>query len=119
MQESYNHEPSNNLCGHPSEHTLNCQGHTHDHHSEAHANDHPHVHDHHGDHETSTPKEELLALLSYMVSHNKHHAQELSELATCLDGDAKEALSRAIQLFSEGNEQLEVALDCMKRADQG
>ena len=98
----------------------------HDHHHENHdhsheSHDHHHeIHDHHHeghDHspsETSVSREELLALLSYMVSHNQHHAKELSELAKQADGTAKEALAKAISLFDEGNKQLELALDQMK-----
>ena len=77
-----------------------------------------HHHDHHNHHISSgapASREELLALLSYMVSHNKHHAQELSELSAFVDGAAKEALDRAIRLFSEGNQELEAALECMNK----
>lgn len=101
---------------------------SHEHHERhEHHNEHRHLENHErhnerrnfDDHEHSAAqapasKEELLALLSYMVSHNRHHAQELSELAASAEGDAKNALEKAISLFSEGNAQLQIALDQMK-----
>lgn len=58
-------------------------GHTHSH---AHGHDHHHYH---GVMETSTPMEELLALMKFMVNHNDAHAQELAELASQLMGAGK------------------------------
>jgi len=93
---------------------------SHEHHERhEHHNEHRHLenHEHHNEHSAAqapASKEELLALLSYMVSHNRHHAQELSELAASAEGDAKNALEKAISLFSEGNAQLQIALDQMK-----
>ena len=93
---------------------------SHEHHERhEHHNEHRHLenHEHHNEHSAAqapASKEELLALLSYMVSHNRHHAQELSELAASTEGDAKNALEKAISLFSEGNAQLQIALDQMK-----
>ncbi len=81
------------------------------------SHEHHERHEHHNEHSAAqvpASKEELLALLSYMVSHNRHHAQELSELAASAEGDAKNALEKAISLFSEGNAQLQIALDQMK-----
>lgn len=45
-------------------------------------------HDHAGGHShehTHVNKEELMALISYMVGHNAAHANELAELAVKLD----------------------------------
>ena len=87
--------------------------HTHDHtQSQTHSHDHAH---HHGTGETTTSKEELLALLSYMVSHNKHHCEEITELAKSTEGDAAAALQNAIHSFEEGNQQLELALEILKK----
>ena len=88
-------------------------------HLESHAHHNEHRHHEHQHHEPSASQapasgEELLALLSYMVSHNRHHAQELSELAASVEGEAKDALEKAISLFAEGNARLEIALDQMK-----
>ena len=99
------------------------QEHLHDHtqeHSHNHAHDHSHAHSHDHAHDHShepaaASREELLALLSYMVSHNKHHAEELTELAKSVDGEAAEALHKAISLFDEGNEELSRALELMQK----
>ena len=68
---------------HAHEHTHDGVTHTHEHH-------HDHDHDHHHDHGCApeqcascggcgahTPKEELVALMKYMVNHNTAHANEL------------------------------------------
>ncbi len=91
--------------------------HSHEHHTHNHEGGHVHDHSHGHDHgagEGPASREELLALLSYMVSHNKHHAAELAELAQNMDGAAADALQKAILSFSEGNEQLEHALNLMQ-----
>ena len=50
-----------------------CHEHDHDHdHDHVHPHDHEHTHSH--DHHSP---EEALALLTYMLGHNRHHAQEL------------------------------------------
>ena len=56
------------------EHEHDC-GHTHDHphtHEPEHAHDHSH---------TAAPRDELIALMRYMVGHNVSHTNELKELA--------------------------------------
>lgn len=58
-------------------------------HSHTHGHDHCHSHD-----AESTPIDELLALMKYMVTHNDAHAQELAELADQLNAAGK---SRAYQ----------------------
>lgn len=60
--------------------------------------------------------EELIALISYMVSHNHHHAEELNDLASNASGPAKEAIAQAIRSFEEGNRHLEKALQLMQKA---
>lgn len=66
---------------------------SHSHGGFAHAHAHGHHHSHSHDAE-STPIDELLALMKYMVSHNDAHAQELAELADQLNAAGK---SRAYQ----------------------
>lgn len=73
-----------------------------------------HTH-HHDDDKNFTSKEEQLALLSYMVSHNKHHCEEIAELAGNTEGEAAAALHSAIRSFEEGNKQLEIALEALKQ----
>lgn len=75
------------------------------------------THTHHHSHSAEHPgHEELLALLSYMVAHNHHHAEELAQLAAQTDGAAAEALQKAILSFEEGNKQLETALQLMQNS---
>ena len=50
--------------------------HEHDHDHAHHC--HPHSHEHTGDKPMSP--EEVLALLNYMLDHNRHHADELHDL---------------------------------------
>ncbi len=87
--------------GHEQEHA-----HTHDHgHEQEHA--HTHTHDHHS-------PEEALALLAYMVQHNRHHAEELHELAHSMDDEAAQLIHDAILDFDLGNEKLDEALKLLK-----
>lgn len=76
-----------------------------------HDHDHGHTHDHkHASHS----KEETLALLTYMISHNRHHAEELHDLAHSADSEAAALIHEAVALFDAGNEKLEKALSIMK-----
>ena len=81
------------MCEHSHEHT-----HEHDH-------DHPHVH--------NSP-EETLALLTYMLGHNRHHAQELHELAHGTEGEAAALLHEAVDDLGRSNEKLAQALALLK-----
>ena len=94
--------------------------HEHSHeHSHEHTSAHSHGHDHpHGAKSQTTSREELLALLSYMVSHNKHHCEEIADLAKNTEGDAFNALQNAIRSFEEGNQQLEIALEALKQNEK-
>lgn len=125
---------------HTHEHTHDGVTHTHEHvHTHTHDHDdHPHTHDHlHEDaqaHNHShgcagecggcqsqcehTPKEELMALMKYMVGHNAAHAKELADLAAKLDqtGDhtAYEQVMAAVSDFEKGNMRLSVVLSSME-----
>lgn len=79
----------------------------HDHH---HDHDHPHTHEHHSPQET-------LALLGYMVSHNRHHAQELHDLAHSVEGEAQQLLHEALVDLTVSNEKLAEALRILKEAE--
>lgn len=70
-----------------------------------------HTHDHHHDH--SSP-EETLALLNYMLGHNRHHAQELHELAHGVEGEAARLLHEAVDDLARSNDKLERALAVLK-----
>ncbi|MBR6476971.1 MAG: cobalt transporter [Lachnospiraceae bacterium] len=92
--------------------------HQHDHghnHGHNHEHDHEHSHEHeHGHDHAEVSREETLALLAYMVSHNKHHAEELVNLSAGVEGEAALALHKAISLFQEGNQELEAALKLLQ-----
>lgn len=79
-----------------------CEHHEHSHH------DHEHTHSH-------TSPEESLALLDYMLGHNRHHAQELHDLAHGLESDeAAQLIHDAVVDFEAGNEKLAEALAVLK-----
>ena len=82
---------------------------------EKHHHDHNHEHHHHDhSHAEVTSKEETLALLAYMVSHNKHHAEELANLSAGVEGEAAAELQKDITLLNEGNVAFEAALKLMQ-----
>ena len=108
---------------HAHEHTHDGVTHTHEHH-------HDHDQDHHHDHGCApeqcascsgcgehTPKEELVALMKYMVNHNTAHANELAGLAKKLEelGDktAYEQVMLAVSDFEKGNLRLSTILASM------
>ena len=86
-------------------------GHNHDH-------DHEHQHDHH--HEQPQPKtqEQMIAVLDYMLAHNRHHTEELNRLAGKLEemGYKQPAgqVRKAVDDYSKGNLYLGLALDQLK-----
>ena len=74
-----------------------------------------HLHEHHHDHEhRSHSPEETLALLNYMIDHNKHHAEELHELAHSTGDEAAKLIHEAVVQFNAGNALLEKALVLLK-----
>ncbi len=100
-------------------------------HSHSHTHDHDHAHSHphsHGCETTNcascggcgehTPKEELVALMKYMVNHNTAHANELAELAKKLgdlgDKTAYEQVMLAVSDFEKGNLRLSTILAAMQ-----
>jgi len=104
---------------HSHEHS---HSHSHEHsHEHSHAHEHPHGHDHvhddgsvheHGDPSGASPKD--LALLKYMLDHNKQHARELAEtgnrFASAGFAGAAELISDAVHYFDHANEKLEKAV---------
>ena len=85
-------------------------------HDHSHEHNHDHEHEHHHTGEV-IPVEQTRALLRYMLAHNRHHAEELHDLAHQLSGQGKEAaadrIHEAIHSFDEGNDLLEQALDAI------
>lgn len=80
--------------------------------------EHIHYHDpnHSHTHTSSiSSKEEALALLAYMVNHNKHHAEELHEIAHSIhDEQAHDLIHHALDSYTSGNEKLEQALKLLR-----
>ena len=75
--------------------------------------EHTHDHDHHH-HQGHASPEESLALLTYMLGHNRHHAEELHELAHGMDGEAAQLIHDAVVDFELGNEKLAEALHILQ-----
>lgn len=100
-----------------------CHGHEHEH---THAHEHEHGHTHEHAHEHAHPHgeaqamsfEETVTLLAYMLDHNRHHADELHDIAHALeDGgkqEAADAVSAALHYFDHCNDALEDALKIAK-----
>lgn len=59
---------------------------------------------------TENNREETLALLKYMADHNKHHAQELHELAHGVAEEAHRLIHEAVEKLEESNALLEKAI---------
>ena len=93
--------------------------HNHEHaHSHDHAEGHGHTHcDACGGCEHS-PKEELMALMKYMVGHNASHANELANLAKQLqemgETAAYDQIMLAVSDFEKGNLRLSTVLASMQ-----
>ena len=76
-----------------------------------------HTHPHHHD---SPEAGKDLALLTYMLEHNRHHTEELHDLAHSLSESGcaagAELLHAAVADFQQGNEKLAAALAALKEA---
>lgn len=100
-------------------------------HEHTHGEHHAHTHSHgescgndcgsecHGCSEHD-PKKENLALLTYMLQHNEHHAAELDQMAEKLRAagqeKAAEQIRKAVDEFQKGNLYLSVALATVKES---
>ncbi len=104
--------------------------HTHEH---THPHDHTHGHTHEAAgcsvhcgegvscadcaHEHVSPRQELIALMKYMVGHNASHANELAQLAKQLqdigETTAYEQIMLAVSDFEKGNLRLSTVLAAM------
>ena len=87
--------------------------HTHDHphtHEQEHSHDHSHI---------SAPRDELIALMRYMVGHNVSHTNELKELAHKLantgDSEACAQILDAVQDYETGNQKLAASLEQLQK----
>ena len=121
--ENGNVMPHNHGDGHTHDHSVT---HTHEQsHGEGHEHDHEHSHGCGHSHECGSScgssgecKNETVALLSYMLDHNEHHAAELDQMAENLqklgmDAAAKQ-IREAVSDFQKGNLRLSLALTTVK-----
>lgn len=99
------HTQGRPLCHEPSHEPSHDPSHDPSH---AHRRSHAHA-------EGPSSPEEVLALLTYMAGHNRHHAAELHELAHSTDGEAARLLHDAVASYESGNAKLEAALDILKK----
>lgn len=70
-------------------------------------------HTHNHNHAQVSP-EETLALLEYMLGHNRHHTEDLHALAHNINGEAVDLIHDAVKNYEIGNEKLEQALKTLK-----
>ena len=95
--------------------------HEHDHvheHADGHSHSHPHTHAHPHGEAAAMSSEETLALLGYMLDHNRHHADELHDICHALESggkaEAAAKLSEALHYFDHCNDALEQAVALAK-----
>ena len=82
---------------------------THDEHCTCGCGGHDHGHE---------QQDENVAVLAYMLDHNKHHALELKEIAKHLrevgKDDAAAQIEKGVEDFEKGNMRLSIALSLVK-----
>lgn len=111
--------------GHHHHHDHECCG-GHDHHDHECCGGHDHGHHHDHDHECGCgcgcggheQVDENVAILTYMLDHNKHHALELKEIAAHLrevgKDEAAAQIEKGVEDFEKGNMRLSIALSLVK-----
>ena len=112
---------------HHHHHDHECCG-GHDHHDHECCGEHDHGHHHHHDHDHECgcgcgcggheQVDENVAILTYMLDHNKHHALELKEIAAHLRSVGKDEaaaqIEKGVEDFEKGNMRLSIALSLVK-----
>ena len=107
---THDHEHTHDGTPHAHDHS---HAHSHDHNTHSHAHDslHDAAQEHDHDHSSAGDEKETFALIRYMLSHNRHHAEELKGLADKLSDmgklEAADILSEGISCFEKGNSLLE------------
>ena len=103
-----------------------CGGHDHHDHECCGGHDHGHHHHHDHDHECGCgcgcggheQVDENVAILTYMLDHNRHHALELKEIAAHLrtvgKDEAAAQIEKGVEDFEKGNMRLSIALSLVK-----
>ena len=125
-------DENGNLIAHGHEHShehthsdgvTHSHEHSHDSHGEGHEHSHSdgcaHSHDGHcGSCKEGDCKNETVALLTYMLQHNEHHAAELDQMAETLAKMGMDAAAKTIKEgvadFQKGNMRLSLALTLVK-----
>ncbi len=112
------------MCDNHNHEDTCCHGHEHEHTHEGECcHGHEHGHDHegeccHGHEHAAQSPEETMALLTYMLDHNRHHGEDLHEIYHALEAagknDAAAVLHEAMHLYGHANDMLEKALDLLK-----
>lgn len=90
--------------------------HTHEHNGHCHTHTHADGSDHSHAHATASSPEEALALLKYMIDHNKHHAEELHDLSHSFDELTADLLHDAVDKMNDANALMEQALSLIENA---
>ena len=109
---------------HASEPHEHDHAHTHEHehcghhHMHTHADGTTHSHGHTHTHATASSPEEALALLKYMLDHNRHHAEELHDLAHSFDDVTADLIHDAVDKLGESNDLIEQALSLITNQDK-
>ena len=84
-------------------------------HTHTHADGHTHTH---ASVSAFDSEEQAIALMSYMLDHNKHHAEELHELSHKLEAGGKDEaahlIDNALEKYYQGNDELAKALEAVK-----
>ena len=119
------HHHDHECCGgHDHSHDHECCG-GHDHHDHECGCGHDHGHEHHHHHEGCgcgcgghEQQDENVAVLAYMLDHNRHHALELKEIAKHLrevgKDEAAAQIEKGVEDFEKGNMRLSIALSLVK-----
>ena len=93
---------------HIGEHNFGGTPHTH-------ADGHTHTHQ---DVTAFDSVEQAIALVSYMLDHNRHHAEELHELSHKLEAsgnnESAKLIDEALEKYYSGNESLAKGLELLK-----
>ena len=104
-------DENGNLVQHGHEHT---EGHTHEHTHDSGCAGQEHC----GSCEGGDCKKETIALLTYMLQHNEHHAAELDQMADNLEkmglASSAKTIKEAVADFQKGNMRLGLALTLVK-----
>ena len=117
MSDNHTHDHENEVHEHDHSHTHEHEhcGHTHTH---THADGTTHSHGHTHSHAAASSPEEALALLKYMLDHNRHHAEELHDLAHNFDDVTADLLHEAVDKLGESNDLIEQALSLINNAGE-